>query len=124
MDCQIHPGKPNNKGYVSRPFNGRQEQVHRIVWIKANGPIPYGLEVDHVCGNRACVELTHLRLLTHRENLLAGDTLAGRNARKTYCPRGHPYDEENTYITSQGKRQCRICHREQHRKAYKEQKRS
>jgi hypothetical protein len=91
--CIIHSGRPNNKGYVARPFRGRMEQVHRIVWIKANGPIPNGYEVDHTCLVRACIELTHLRLLTHQQNLLASpNTLSGANARKTHCPQGHAYN--------------------------------
>jgi hypothetical protein len=110
-DCQIHPGRPNNKGYVARWYDGRLEQVHRIAWIKAHGPIPSGQEVDHQCGTRNCVNVDHLRLLTHRENLLAGDTLAAKNAAKTHCPKGHPYDAANTYTTRAGKRQCRACSR-------------
>jgi hypothetical protein len=117
--CDIHPGKPNNKGYVQRRFQGRMRGVHEIVWIEANGPIPVGYEVDHTCGNRACRELTHLRLLTHRANLLASpNTLAGSNARKTHCVNGHLFDAANTYTTKQGKRHCRACDRERHNAAY------
>lgn len=114
--CVIHPGRPNNKGYVSRKFGGRMEGVHRIAWIEAHGPIPPGMEVDHVCKQRACVEVSHLRLLTHRENLLAGDTIVARNARKTHCSNGHPFDAVNTYVDRQGKRKCRTCNRNARRK--------
>jgi hypothetical protein len=110
--CQLHPGRPNNTGYVARWLDGRMEQVHRIAWIEANGPIPSGLEIDHLCGNRACINVAHLRLVTHRQNLIASpNTLAGRNARKTHCLRGHPFDSDNTYVSKQGKRSCRACRR-------------
>jgi hypothetical protein len=119
--CDIHPGKPNNKGYVSRWFEGRLRGVHEIAWIEANGPIPAGYEIDHTCGNRACRELTHLRLLTHRANLLASsNTLPGINARKTHCVNGHPFDAENTYTTKQGKRHCRACNRDKARERYQQ----
>lgn len=111
--CEVHPGVPNNKGYIARPFGGRMEQVHRIAWIKANGPIPAGLEIDHVCRNRACANVAHLRLVTHRDNLLASEnTLAGKNARKTRCANGHSFDAENTHTDKQGKRHCRACDRQ------------
>jgi len=113
--CQIHPGRPNNKGYVSRPYEGRMEGVHRIVWMELIGPIPPGHEIDHECGNRACVEIEHLRLVTHRQNLMLGNTIVAANAAKTHCPQGHPYDAANTYTSKQGKRQCRTCNRQRRR---------
>jgi hypothetical protein len=115
LPCNLHLGAPNNSGYISRSFGGRMRGVHEIAWIKANGPIPPGLEVDHTCGNRTCVEPTHLRLLTHRQNLLAGDTLAARNAAKTHCSNGHAFDAANTHVTKQGKRHCRACDRDRKR---------
>jgi len=46
-----------------------------------------------------------------RENLMRGDTPAARNAAKTHCLEGHPYDEENTFKDSRGSRHCRECNR-------------
>lgn len=40
------------------------------------------------------------------------------NARKTHCPGGHPYDEENTYVTPAGVRQCKVCRRAALRRDY------
>lgn len=74
------------------------------------GPIPEGLVIDHLCRNRGCVNPDHLEAVTQRENILRGEGLAAANARKTHCPKGHPYSGENLYVVpSSGRRQCRIC---------------
>ena len=91
--------------------------ISRVVYEEHYGPIPKGLVIDHKCGNGACVEPTHLRAITQRQNLLASSTtLASINASKTHCPAGHEYNEVNTYISKTGKRYCRACDRERHRK--------
>lgn len=87
---------------------GRNTMVlaHRVAWWLAHGPIPDGLTIDHRCRNRRCCNPAHLRLLTNVEN--ARDN---GNARKTHCPRNHPYDEVNTLIDRKGHRACRACRR-------------
>lgn len=94
-------------------------QAHRYAWELLIGPIPEGLTLDHLCRNRACVKVVadehgpaHLEPVTHAENLLRGDGVAGTNARKAHCPKGHPYDEANTRIDRTGRRFCRACARE------------
>jgi hypothetical protein len=90
------------------------------------GPIPEGMTLDHVkangCTSTACVKAiadehgpAHLEPVTNRENVLRSDSISARNARKTHCPQGHPYDEANTYVSRQGGRNCRACHRQQER---------
>lgn len=81
--------------------------AHRIAWILTNGPVPDGLQLDHLCRNRWCVEVTHLEPVTPKENVRRG--LNG--VLLTHCPQGHPYDEANTY-RGRGERQCRICRRD------------
>lgn len=87
--------------------------AHHVVYELMVGPIPAGLQLDHVCRQRACVRPDHLEPVTQRENILRGEGFAGRNARKTHCPQGHPYDEANTYrIPSRpNARYCRACWR-------------
>ena len=94
-------------------YPGIKTTGHRAAYILLRGPIPTGLETDHLCRNRWCVNPYHLELTTHRENvrrspLLADPLVARKERAKTHCPRGHAYDEENTR-RYKGSRQCRAC---------------
>jgi hypothetical protein len=113
-DCWIWLGTTNGKGYGITNRGGRKDgrvYVHRAVWELERGPIPEGLEIDHLCRTRSCVNIRHLALVTHAENNRRGMTLSGINARKTHCPAGHPYDEANTYRPpgAPKSRMCRAC---------------
>lgn len=89
----------------------RTVSVHRTVYSLLVGPVPDGLQLDHLCRNRGCCNPAHLEPVTCRENLLRGDTLNAANAGKTHCVRGHAFDEANTTWNGT-KRHCRTCHRE------------
>lgn len=83
--------------------------VHRWMYEAQIGPIPEGLVVHHKCEKRLCINPAHLEAITTQENILRGNSLAARNARKTHCVRGHAYDEKNTHINRKGSRMCRRC---------------
>lgn len=102
---------PRSSGYALV----NREYAHRVSYEVFVGPIPEGLEIDHLCRIRHCVNPDHLEPVTRRENLLRGDTFAARNARKTHCPQGHSYSGENLYVYKGG-RKCRTCHREAERR--------
>lgn len=88
---------------------------HRLAWESFNGPIPDGMTVDHICRNRRCVKIEHLRLLTNIQNA----TLNGNKA-KSHCPEGHPYDKDNTYLVASTKhRQCKICRNTRNKNRYR-----
>lgn len=112
--CWMWSGYRQQHGYgvVS---NGRSKKTvaHRAVYEEMVGPIPEGMELDHLCRQRGCVNPAHLEPVTRQENVLRGTSFAARNATKTECPKGHPYDETNTLIDTAGSRRCRACRRQQ-----------
>jgi hypothetical protein len=131
-ECWPWQGSRDGGGYgILRVGAGKSKaKAHRLSYELAYGPIPDGLEIDHVCHSRdqecrggltcphrQCVNPAHLEAVSHRENGLRGRSFALPNAMKTHCPQGHPYDSVNTYISpSSGGRVCRTCTRESQRR--------
>lgn len=83
--------------------------AYRVAYELIKGPVPDGLELDHLCRNHSCVNPDHLEAVTPKVNLLRGVGYAATNAAKTHCIRGHEFTEENIYRDSEGFRQCREC---------------
>ena len=91
---------------------GRTMRAHRYAYEVCVGPIPEGLQLDHLCRNRRCVRQSHLEAVTLTENVMRGNGAAANNARKTHCRRGHPFTTDNTvYAHTSGRayRTCRTC---------------
>lgn len=89
--------------------------AHREVWTWVNGPVPEGLELDHLCRVRRCVNPAHLEVVTHAENVRRG-TVGSNTRAKTTCPEGHPYDRTRK---SDGARLCSTCRRRQDRERWR-----
>lgn len=108
--CWIWTAGCSTGGYGQfRAENNHKTLAHRWAYEHICGPVPAGLQLDHLCRIRRCVNPAHLEPVTQRENLLRGATLPARNARKTHCIHGHPFDEINTLVASSGARRCRTC---------------
>jgi hypothetical protein len=98
--------------YGSFCSNRVSRLAHRVSYEHHVGPIPDGLDLDHLCRMPRCVNPAHLEPVTRRENILRGKGCSVGNAEKTHCPKGHPYEEGNIYIHKRGKalnRECREC---------------
>lgn len=108
-ECWIYTGAKRPNGYGIISVQSRPRSTHRLVYELVKGPIPVGLQIDHLCRNRACMRPDHLEAVDCRTNLLRGDTLAAKNAAKTHCNWGHEFTAENTYICRDGSRECRAC---------------
>lgn len=109
--CWVWTATTGTHGYGRVFWLGKQRQAHRIAYELIVGPIPEGLELDHLCRNRACVRPNHLEPVQQAENLRRGYSPLAINGRKTHCPKGHEYTPDNTRPTKLGRR-CRTCDRE------------
>lgn len=107
------------KGYGYYSWQRNMRLAHRIAYQILVGPIPAGLECDHLCRVKHCVNPEHLELVPHSVNVLRGQSPAAKHARQTHCKQGHEFTEGNTY-RNKNKRQCRACGRESHRKSWAE----
>jgi hypothetical protein len=93
-------------------------KAHRIAYELHIGPIPEGLEPDHLCRVRHCVNPWHLEPVTHQVNMQRG--FPGAHGLKTHCPAGHEYAGENLYLRPNGGRICRACRRRGVLRRYRE----
>lgn len=109
--CWLWTGA-KSKGYGLVRIDGVARRAHRVAYEWANGPIPEGMELDHfACDTPSCVNPSHSRPVTHRENVLRGRAGAAWNLTKTHCPQGHELSNDNItrYSATRSFRQCRLC---------------
>lgn len=108
--CWTWLGSTTGDGYGRFRFEGKRWLTHRLSWTWLIGELPGGLTLDHLCRNRACVNPWHLEPVPHAINVLRGESPTAINARKTHCPKGHPYEGANViWQGSKNSRQCRTC---------------
>jgi hypothetical protein len=115
--CWEWTGGVQSSGYgtfnVPETAGGGSRLAHRFSYELHVGPIPAGLEIDHLCRNRRCVRPDHLDAVTHRENDMRGASPAIVARREGRCITGrHAMTPANTRHTASGRQRCRACERE------------
>lgn len=99
-------------GHIGSPGEGYPILAHRFSYEHFVGPIPEGMQVDHLCRVRHCINPAHLEAVSLHENTMRSEAVTAKNARKTECKNGHRFDIANTYWNPDGKgRRCRECMR-------------
>lgn len=115
--CHVWLGASTNGGYGHLKYENKYYLAHRVTYIHRYGAIPEGLDLDHLCRVRCCVNPDHLEPVSRRENLIRGNTAIARNVRRTQCPNGHPYTKEHL-APWRNDRVCRTCLNKNRRAAY------
>lgn len=113
--CWLWTGTDKGKGYCQMRIAGRFLSVHRASYEAWIGPIPEGMQIDHLCRVRRCCNPAHLEPVTSQENVRRSRAAVPR---RTACKNGHQWDDENTRINKYGHRECRTCDRLKHRLAW------
>ncbi len=111
--CWIWMGNvsPTGYGQIQQTSQRKMLLVHRVAYELFRGPIAEGLQIDHLCSVRCCINPNHLEAVTPLENTRRSIARNGGHWERkiTHCPHGHTYDTKNTYINRKGKRICRAC---------------
>lgn len=111
--CWNWTGRKIWNGYGVFSYKGKNSMlVHRAAYEMLVGPIPEGMQIDHLCENKVCFNPDHLEPVTNRVNQLRNtEHWVSKNAMKTHCKRGHEFNEENTRMVPRdgGKRWARLC---------------
>lgn len=92
--CWIWQGYISKSGYGQISIKKKSYKAHRLSYQEFKGSIPAGLEIDHLCRVRNCINPGHLEAVTKKENILRGTSFAATNAKKATCPLGHTYDHK------------------------------
>ena len=117
--CHEWQRSKNSRGYGQFWIKGKHFFAHRFYYEQKYGPIPKGLNGCHTCDNPGCCNADHVFPGTQKDNMADAaqkGRMQRRNAAKTHCPRGHAYDEANTYHSKNGiHRVCKACRAERAR---------
>ena len=110
-NCWEWVGAHTVLGYGVVRRDNKNKSAHRLSYEAFVGPIPLGLELDHLCRNTKCINPAHLEPVTHQVNVLRGVGTPAVHAAKTHCDRGHEFSEKNTKTGPKGDRVCIECSR-------------
>lgn len=116
--CWLWQKAVTHDGYGQIGVGSRKDHSFRLAYVHVwafevlKGPVPEGLELDHLCRNRRCANPDHLEPVTHQENVARGRSA---NRSKFSCIAGHALEGDNLYVTPTGKRMCKECRRRRSR---------
>lgn len=114
LTCWIWTGASNGKNYGSVGHEGRSVSTHRLSYQLLVGPIPDGLQLDHLCRVTRCCNPAHLEPVTPKVN-----SQRSAPATKRHCVNGHALVAPNLIIkyrrTGLTERNCRVCAMDYHR---------
>lgn len=123
--CWLWHGASKASGYgVMRigPASAGMVYVHRFSYELYVGPIPDGLQIDHLCRVRNCVNPSHLEPVTLQVNVMRSDHPIAIRRRTGLCKWGHPITPDNTYLRADGTTECLPCRRERAREYWRRAK--
>lgn len=112
-DCWLYRGTLRD-GYGRITRDGVAHQAHRLIYEFLVGPIPDGLQLDHLCRRRACCNPDHVEPVTQQENIARGARRPGCELHITTCVRGHELTPDNVAYWDKSrptKRWCKACSR-------------
>lgn len=110
--CWLWIAALGGKGYGYFWDGTKSRRAHRVAYEMLRGQIPAGMQIDHLCRVRCCVNPQHMEIVDNRTNVLRGIGLTARHAAKTTCCNRHEFTAGNTYITTEGARSCKACRRD------------
>ena len=117
-DCWVWLAGKDSHGYGVFSIPSKSVGAHKFAYELLVDKVPKGMELDHLCRNRGCVNPKHMEVVTARTNTLRGEGITAYWARRTHCLHGHKYTPKNTYTAPNkpNARFCRTCRREWLRK--------
>ncbi len=110
--CFLWVGFVNPDGYGLIQVDGSARGAHRVAYELGKGSIPQGMQIDHLCRVRCCVNPDHLEAVTGKVNTLRGQSIQALNAIKTRCSHGHLLEGQNLRLRPNGSRACKMCCRD------------